>query len=160
MSLAEKIANILRNYAEITFHICRSSWLICSSDSRFSLNSPENFSTCCTYLEDRCSRNSDLDRDTFEAKPKASKPLVLLLLWGSLAARSRGGPQWGCLLGNPNPLRGFWDFLRRLVSELPGSIKKSQGPKSLGLPSSGGRTRTYDLRVMSPTSYQLLHPAI
>ena len=24
----------------------------------------------------------------------------------------------------------------------------------------GGRTRTYDLRVMSPTSYQLLHPAI
>jgi hypothetical protein len=25
---------------------------------------------------------------------------------------------------------------------------------------SGSRTRTYDLRVMSPTSYQLLHPAI
>jgi hypothetical protein len=25
--------------------------------------------------------------------------------------------------------------------------------------SSGGRTRTYDLWVMSPTSYQLLHPA-
>ena len=25
---------------------------------------------------------------------------------------------------------------------------------------SGGRTLTYDLRVMSPTSYQLLHPAI
>ena len=25
---------------------------------------------------------------------------------------------------------------------------------------SGGRTWTYDLRVMSPTSYQLLHPAI
>ena len=24
----------------------------------------------------------------------------------------------------------------------------------------GGRTRTFDLRVMSPTSYQLLHPAI
>jgi hypothetical protein len=24
----------------------------------------------------------------------------------------------------------------------------------------GGRTRTYDLRVMSPTSYQLLHSAI
>ena len=24
----------------------------------------------------------------------------------------------------------------------------------------GGRTRTCDLRVMSPTSYQLLHPAI
>ena len=27
-------------------------------------------------------------------------------------------------------------------------------------PCSGGRTRTYDLRVMSPTSYQLLHSAI
>ena len=27
-------------------------------------------------------------------------------------------------------------------------------------PCSGGRTRTYDLRVMSPTSYQLLHPAM
>ncbi len=26
--------------------------------------------------------------------------------------------------------------------------------------SSGGQTRTDDLRVMSPTSYQLLHPAI
>ena len=25
---------------------------------------------------------------------------------------------------------------------------------------SGGKTRTYDLWVMSPTSYQLLHPAI
>ena len=24
----------------------------------------------------------------------------------------------------------------------------------------GSKTRTYDLRVMSPTSYQLLHPAI
>jgi hypothetical protein len=27
-------------------------------------------------------------------------------------------------------------------------------------PCSGGRTRTYDLRVMSPTSYQLLHSAL
>jgi hypothetical protein len=29
-----------------------------------------------------------------------------------------------------------------------------------GFGSSGGKTRTYDLWVMSPTSYQLLHPAI
>ena len=29
-----------------------------------------------------------------------------------------------------------------------------------GLFSSGGRTRTCDLRVMSPTSYQLLYPAM
>ncbi|MGF7079291.1 hypothetical protein ABIB50_001634 [Mucilaginibacter sp. UYCu711] len=28
------------------------------------------------------------------------------------------------------------------------------------LKGSGSRTRTYDLRVMSPTSYQLLHPAL
>ena len=33
-------------------------------------------------------------------------------------------------------------------------------PKSLFLSSSGDTTRTCDLRVMSPTSYQLLHPAI
>src|SRR5690606_21031682 len=39
---------------------------------------------------------------------------------------------------------------------------KIKRPKSfnLGLCSSGNRTRTCDLRVMSPTSYQLLHPAI
>ena len=55
---------------------------------------------------------------------------------GSLAALRAAVLKGGCLLGNPNPLRGLWDFLRRLVSELPGSIKKSQGPKSLGLPSS------------------------
>ena len=30
----------------------------------------------------------------------------------------------------------------------------------LGFFSCGDRTRTYDLRVMSPTSYQLLHPAM
>ena len=29
-----------------------------------------------------------------------------------------------------------------------------------GLFSSGGRTRTYDLRVMSPTSYRLLYSAM
>ena len=32
--------------------------------------------------------------------------------------------------------------------------------KQLSLESGGGRIRTYDLRVMSPTSYQLLHPAM
>ena len=33
-------------------------------------------------------------------------------------------------------------------------------PKFRGFLSSGGRTRTYGLRVMSPTSYHLLHPAM
>ena len=38
--------------------------------------------------------------------------------------------------------------------------KKTAGLKSNGSPCSGGQTRTDDLRVMSPTSYQLLHPAM
>ncbi len=33
-------------------------------------------------------------------------------------------------------------------------------PKFRGFLCSGGRTRTYGLRVMSPTSYHLLHPAM
>ena len=39
-------------------------------------------------------------------------------------------------------------------------IKKPSEVSFKGFLSSGGRTRTYDLRVMSPTSYQLLHSAI
>ena len=38
-------------------------------------------------------------------------------------------------------------------------IKKPE-PNDSGFPCSGDTTRTCDLRVMSPTSYQLLHPAI
>ena len=38
-------------------------------------------------------------------------------------------------------------------------IKKPE-PNDSGLPCSGDTTRTCGLRVMSPTSYQLLHPAI
>ena len=37
--------------------------------------------------------------------------------------------------------------------------KKNHG-KSRGFYGCGGRTRTYDLRVMSPTSFQLLYSAI
>ncbi len=39
-------------------------------------------------------------------------------------------------------------------------IKKGLGKIQSLKPSSGGQTRTDDLWVMSPTSYQLLHPAI
>ena len=39
-------------------------------------------------------------------------------------------------------------------------MKKALSQKTEGFPCSGGQTRTDDLRVMSPTSYQLLHPAI
>ena len=38
-------------------------------------------------------------------------------------------------------------------------IKKPE-PNDSGFPCSGDRTRTCDLRVMSPTSSQLLHPAM
>ena len=41
----------------------------------------------------------------------------------------------------------------------PPATKKKEKPKFLLL-SSGGRTRTSDLRVMSPTSCQLLYPAM
>ena len=114
------------------------------------------------YLPSRhCNLHTKLNVERSHLPRVFTNGSILYLVPGvSLAALRAADLKWSCLLGNPNPLRGFWDFLRRLVSELPGSIKKSQGPKSLGLPSSGGRTRTYDLRVMSPTSYQLLHPAI
>jgi hypothetical protein len=39
-------------------------------------------------------------------------------------------------------------------------MKKRPLANGLFTLSSGGKTRTYDLWVMSPTSYQLLHPAI
>ena len=38
--------------------------------------------------------------------------------------------------------------------------KKKNHGKSRGFYGCGGRTRTYDLRVMSPTSFQLLYSAI
>ena len=41
----------------------------------------------------------------------------------------------------------------------PATTKKGETVKFLLL-SSGGRTRTSDLRVMSPTSCQLLYPAM
>lgn len=41
------------------------------------------------------------------------------------------------------------------------AVQKGQKKRTLMGPffSCGGRTRTYGLRVMSPTSYHLLHPA-
>gem|GEM_PF-5628734 len=56
----------------------------------------------------------------------------------------------------------FYLFIASLQAVLAFALKR-QKPKALsasGFSSSGGRTRTYDLRVMSPTSYQLLHPAL
>jgi hypothetical protein len=48
------------------------------------------------------------------------------------------------------------------VSYFPFSCQysKKKVAKTDNLLSSGGPTRTDDLRVMSPTSYQLLHPAM
>ena len=39
-------------------------------------------------------------------------------------------------------------------------MKTEKASPKAGLFSSGGRTRTYDLRVMSPTSYRLLYSAM
>ena len=54
-------------------------------------------------------------------------------------------------------LEGLYIWLR--TSVLPPLQKKGETVKFLLL-SSGGRTRTSDLRVMSPTSCQLLYPAM
>ena len=43
---------------------------------------------------------------------------------------------------------------------LAGNADKAGFVTHLQYFSSGGKIRTYDLWVMSPTSYQLLHPAI
>ena len=43
---------------------------------------------------------------------------------------------------------------------LPPQKNKGSLSATLYFSSSGGRTRTSDLRVMSPTSYQLLYPAV
>ena len=43
---------------------------------------------------------------------------------------------------------------------LVGKYKKERHPIKDVFSGCGSKTRTYDLRVMSPTSYQLLHPAI
>ena len=47
----------------------------------------------------------------------------------------------------------------KILSEQTPKTKKPKQSASV-IFSSGDRTRTYDLRVMSPTSYQLLHPAM
>ncbi len=97
------------------------------------------------------------------------------LIWG-LAAHSYFGAT--CHIMNPHnfryPLPFNWKnetFSNYLYSDqnmtkmfylcFTQSIKKaSQFPERLDFPSSGNRTRTCDLRVMSPTSYLLLYPAM
>ena len=84
----------------------------------------------------------------------------------------------GLLMGfhhrNQNPLRAILSWVKTWVSAQPQKIhtEKSQLPtrkakekvqKPIGSWTNfgcGGRTRTYDLRVMSPTSFQLLYSAI
>ena len=50
-------------------------------------------------------------------------------------------------------------YIAEDISPPPATIKKRKS-KSDFLYGSGGRTRTSGLRVMSPTSYQLLYPAM
>ena len=64
----------------------------------------------------------------------------------------------------------FFDYLKfmhspqlfDLIQKVTGSVDsiKKPEPNDSGFPCSGDRTRTCDLRVMSPTSSQLLHPAM
>ena len=55
--------------------------------------------------------------------------------------------------------RGKSRFVGPMLDQMIFGHKKREQISSL-LSSSGDRTRTCDLWVMSPTSYQLLHPAI
>ena len=62
-----------------------------------------------------------------------------------------------------SPLNGLqFVGINILVSDAPPLLNKTGSRKRLPkvLFSSGGRTRTCDLRVMSPTSYRLLYPAM
>jgi hypothetical protein len=51
-------------------------------------------------------------------------------------------------------------YFRIFEKVRPLSVKKDLGNDTKVFCSSRDKTRTCDLRVMSPTSYQLLHPAI
>ena len=57
----------------------------------------------------------------------------------------------------PLPEGGVWGGVNGWQSP---ATKKRSDHLAASLFSSGGRTRTCDLRVMSPTSYRLLYPAV
>ena len=66
------------------------------------------------------------------------------------------------------PSKFYYALVSKLVSNefdmfhfvLKSHKNKEKPRQSRGFYGCGGRTRTYDLRVMSPTSYQLLYSAI
>ena len=61
---------------------------------------------------------------------------------------------------SPIALRLMAFYLLESLSELEFSQIKKPLDESRGFRCSGNRTRTCDLRVMSPTSYLLLYPAM
>ena len=96
--------------------------------------------------------NPVVDRFFFETW----KGLPLLL-------RNSRRPQRGCFTKKSSPLSRPVFFIPS--SHLQASLRWFSGIKKkpviqLAFLCSGDRTRTCDLWVMSPTSYQLLHPAI
>ena len=73
-----------------------------------------------------------------------------------------GGPVGGGLTRQRKPEREAFlaVFSPKHCASTRLAIKKALMLCIKAFPCSGGRTRTYDLRVMSPTSYQLLHSAL
>ena len=69
----------------------------------------------------------------------------------------------GAALPQASLIKGRFGGIVYIVEDIspppPATIKKRKS-KSDFLYGSGGRTRTSDLRVMSPTSCQLLYPAM
>ena len=87
-------------------------------------------------------------------------PRASLSQWSQRAFRF---PYWdnkkkSYLTGEENEVFGLF----RSISSDYEAVTKEKQDKScdLSCQSSGGRTRTSDLRVMSPTSYRLLYPAV
>ena len=64
------------------------------------------------------------------------------------------------IFGTRNPLLWYGTDHSMLKKAITETTKKTGQILRLVLFSSGGWTRTNDLRVMSPTSYQLLYPAM
>ncbi len=82
---------------------------------------------------------------------------------GKLSSFGQDGPKWEGLTRKTDLLRNsfFYAFILHSNLRLDSvyGIKKPE-PNDSGFLCSGDRTRTCDLRVMSPTSSQLLHPAM
>ena len=107
-------------------------------------------------------------RGLYKEKPSAKSAFFLhfhslLNVNRNILHSVQDGPQRGALQRKPSCFNNSFFYAFNLHSSLwldsVYGIKKPESNDS-GFLCSGDRTRTCDLRVMSPTSSQLLHPAM